>query len=110
MEPNTHLPVELLRDLRVGQGVSGSDDAAGELVEDDGLGGDGGALLLAVVLVVHPDADDLVGSAYGSEEDDLGARDAEPLRLDCPEEAVVYRYLPFCSRSQNSYSYWSRFI
>ena len=51
--------------------IGGSDDGAGKLVEDDWLGGNGGALLLAVVDVVHADADDLVGRGDRREQVDL---------------------------------------
>ena len=61
--------------MRIRDIVLGANDAAGELVEDDGLLGDGRALLLAVVAVVHADAEHLVRTGHGGGEHDVGAGD-----------------------------------
>lgn len=54
--------------------VVGTRDGRGELAEDDGLGGDGGVLLQAVVSVVHTHTHHLVRAGDGRQELDIGER------------------------------------
>lgn len=55
--------------------IVGARDGRGELAKDDGLGGDGGILLQAVVLVVHTHTHHLVRASDWRQELDLGARE-----------------------------------
>ncbi len=71
-----------LRHRRIRHGVEGPRQAGGELVEDHGLRRHGRPLLLAVVAVVHADADHLVGRRHRGEQLHLALGDAEATGVD----------------------------
>lgn len=75
--------------------VVGSRDGRGELVEDDGLGGDGSVLLQAVVFVVHSHTHHLVWASDRRQELDIRVREhtlATGHRSKC-RDIFIYIYI-----------------